>query len=411
MHDWFASRRRTLGLLGSHLAIAGANTGVAIGQTRPPGSRNGKFIGVGNVEQLHEAVKTANRNGGHTTISLNPGRYRVVDTLAITAPGISLNSSTGRRDDVHIEGDAMRASARIGNLIRVSAPHFQLRSVSLGNCGRHAIQIAGESRAHAPVISNCSIRDSHQQLLKVSVDPANPDASADDGLIEGCLFEYSAGMGPQWYIGGVDVHGGKRWTVRRNVFRHIISPSKEVAQFAVHFWNNSADNLVEKNLIMNCDRGIGFGLARRVNFRGVIRNNMIFHEPDLGQYADVGINLERSPGTQVYNNTIFFEHAYRRAIEYRHPESSDLLIVNNLLNRTIARIDGASGIVQNNIASAQSVWFVDAWKGNLRLAGANLPPIDAAIDVPGLGDDFDGYPRPGGSRNDVGAHEWAGRSR
>jgi hypothetical protein len=53
-------------------------------------------------------------------------------------------------------------------------------------------------------------------------------------------------FGPKCYIGGIDVHGGKNWVVRNNVFRSIISPSQTVAEHAIHFWNQAADMVVKK---------------------------------------------------------------------------------------------------------------------------------------------------------------------
>jgi hypothetical protein len=59
------------------------------------------------------------------------------------------------------------------------------------------------------VIRNCILRDAYEHLVKVSQDPPNPNVTGDGRLIANCLFEYSAGTGPQYYIGGIDAHGAK----------------------------------------------------------------------------------------------------------------------------------------------------------------------------------------------------------
>jgi hypothetical protein len=377
-----------------------ASTGLASAQTTT----------VGSVAQLESAVAAANGSGGNRTILVRDGIYSLNGTLNVTAPGITIAGQSGARANVVIQGDAMGPSARIGNLIRVSGRNFRLSDVTLQKSGFHLIQIAGESDADAPVIRNCILRDAYQQMIKVSNDPAARGVSSDDGLVENCLFEYTAGIGPQFYIGGIDAHGSKNWVVRGNTFRNIASPSRSVAEFAVHFWDGSAGNIVERNLIINCDRGIGFGLDGKGNMGGIIRNNMIYHADNASRFADAGIALTESPGTRVYNNTVVMDNSFPRAIEYRFASTTGVLIVNNLTNKPIASRNGASGVVSNNVTNALRSWFVDPANGDLRLASPIGSVVAAGQAVPGLGDDFDGRPRPAGAKIDIGAHQFAARS-
>ncbi len=253
-------------------------------------------------------------------------------------------------------------------------------------------------------------RDAYEQMLKVSIDPSNYSITGDNGLVEDSLFEYPAGIGPQYYIGGIDAHGAKNWIVRRNTFRSIVSPSQTVAEFAIHFWNQSGNPLVEQNVIVDCDRAIGFGLDGRGNTAGIIRNNMIYHSANVGQFADVAIYLEQSPNTQIYNNSIFMENSYPRSIEYRFAETSGVLIVNNLANKPIGARDGATATTGSNLESAAKSLFVNPVKGDLHLLAATAGVIDAGRTVNGLTNDIDGDARPQGAGIDIGADEWGGSS-
>jgi hypothetical protein len=358
---------------------------------------------VGTVAQLESAVASANGSGGNRTILLLDGTYSLNGTLNVTAPNVTIASQSGVRENVVIQGDAMSDTARVGNVIRVAARNFSLSGVTLQKSGFHLIQIAGETGAHAPVIRNCILRDAYQQMIKISNDPAARGVSSDNGLVENCLFEYTAGIGPQFYIGGIDAHASKNWIIRNNTFRNIISPSRSVAEFAIHFWDGSANNTVEKNLILNCDRGIGFGLDGKANTGGTIRNNMIYHAANAGRFADTGIALTESPGTQVYNNTIVMDNGYPWAIEYRFASTRGVLIVNNLTNKQIVGRDGASGTVGKNVTNALGSWFVRPASGDLHLASAIGSVVGAGQIVAGLSDDFDSQPRP--ASVDVGADQ------
>jgi hypothetical protein len=178
-----------------------------------------------------------------------------------------------------------------------------------------------------------------------------------------------------------------------------------VAEFAVHFWNSSANNIVERNAIIDCDRGIGFGLDGLGNEGGVIRNNMIYHSANSHRFADTGIALIESPDTEVYNNTVFLEHAVPRAIEYRFVATRNVVIANNLTNKPIRGRNGATGRLIENRTNALRSYFVNAAKGDLHLNG-DIPDVtDAGQPLPGLEDDYDGQRRPQGLGVDIGADE------
>src|SRR4029079_6116150 len=94
------------------------------------------------------------------------------------------------------------------------------------------------------------------------------------------------------------------------------------------------DTLVEQNTVINCARGIGFGLvesgATRTyadnpypgvvyigHYDGLIRNNVIYASIP---YFDTGIELDQARGTRVFHNTVTHSTAATAAfssIDYR----------------------------------------------------------------------------------------------
>lgn len=364
-------------------------------------------IEVSTEPQLQAAITSANSAGGNVTIVLDDGTYTLSNTLYVNAPNVTIEGKSGIRENVIIQGDAMSATAQIGDLIRVDGSNFQLHFVTLQKSGWHLIQIVGNDNVDNPVITDCVLRDAYQQMIKVTDDPSAPNVTSDNGLVENCVFEYTAGIGPEYYIGGIDAHAATNWVVRGNTFRYIASPSGSVAEFAIHFWDRSANNLVEKNLIIDCDRGIGFGLdGAPANQGGIIRNNMIYHSAGGGTFADVGIGLAHSPNSQVYNNTVYMEDAFPWGIEYRYVDTVNVAITNNLSNKPIQARDGGTAVLTDNVLDADPSWFVSPSEGNLHLAYAVSGVVDAGVPVSGLTDDIDGQARPNGPGIDIGADEY-----
>lgn len=295
---------------------------------------------VASIGELTEVLAAAREND---IILLEDGTYRLRKgwALQIGAAGVTLRGKSGNRDNVVVEGRGMDADGHHGFF--VSAGGVTIADLTIQNVRNHCVQTApGVDRLH---LRNCILRNAGEQLLKVPTGrEKNP---SEHGLVEGCLFEYSAGVGRRSYIGGVDVHNGKQWIVRDSVFQSIRSPGGSIAEHAIHFWSDSADTLVEKNLIVNCDRGIGFGMGDKGHRGGVIRNNMITHDGGSG-FHDVGIILESSPDTKVANNTIFLDHEYPNAIEARFPATTNVLIIGNTTNKAIALRNGATALIEGN---------------------------------------------------------------
>jgi hypothetical protein len=132
---------------------------------------------------------------------------------------------------------------------------------------------------------------------------------------------------------------------------------------------------------------------------------MIYHDNSTG---DVGISLQISPDTQVYNNSIFLDNDYYSAIECRFTETQNVYIANNLSNKNIWFRDGATGVVEYNNLNAISDWFIDESNGDLHLSSDTLSQVvDQGISISGLIDDFDGDIRPQGFGIDIGADEYS----
>jgi len=356
----------------------------------------GAVVNVNSATAFRNAINQANANGGNMTILIADGSYEIASPVSypyITASNLIIRSASGNRDNVILHGQGMKDVApNTEDGLHVAGDNITIADLTIKDVGNHGIQVSG----HHLLVHNVRIQNTYQQMLKGATDAT----SIDSAIIQCSLFEYTETSGPNFYIGGLDIHKGNGWKVHDNVFKNIISPSGSVAEHAIHFWNNSQNNTIERNVIINCDRGIGFGLGNSPNTGGMIRNNMIYNN-GAGPFNDVGIGLESSPGTKVYNNTIFIN--YQNAIEYRFPSTTGVHIANNLTNKQIHSRDGGSGVVESNIDQAPPEWFANPAEGDLHLASfIDIGGIILTDEVP---DDIDQTPRYVGTGFEIGADE------
>lgn len=360
----------------------------------------GNIDTVGTYNELRSAINLANNTGGNRTILIEDGIYTIASTAwypYLTASNVVIRSLSGNRDAVVLTGSGMQdVSPGTESVFYVVGNNVTIADLSIRDVGNHGISVTGDSL----FVHNVKIQNTYEQMIKGN----SSGGGSQNSIVQCSMFEYTAGIGPQFYIGGLDIHRGRNWLVRDNVFIDISSPSNTVAEHAIHFWSNCADNIIERNQIINCDRGIGFGLGTSANTGGIIRNNMIYNDGS-GQFNDVGIGLESSPNTKVYNNTIHIN--YSNAIEYRFASTTGVDIRNNLCNKAITSRNSGQATLSNNLTNAQASWYVNSSNGDLHLATNNPNVVDQGIDlIADVSNDFDQLARPQGNFYDIGAHEY-----
>jgi hypothetical protein len=295
--------------------------------------------------------------------------------------------------------------------IFISAPNVTVADVTISQVGYHGIHVRGGEGTSGVVIHHVHILDTGQQLIKGSTVPG--DRPCRNGLVACSVLEYSD-HAPSDYTNGVDVHNGEGWVVRDNVLRRIRGPRAQGwrAGPAILFWNGSRDTVVERNLLVNCYRGIALGLQQtrgdapgRLDHRGgIIRRNAV---GNLNSWADEAIEVNASPDVLVEHNTVLVEGRAPWSIGIRFPTAT-ARVWNNLSNRQIILRDGAKAELKANVTTAQRSWFVDAGRGDLRLVRGDLPAVDTGILSPETNGDAGRSPSFSGSAPDAGAFEYRG---
>jgi len=275
----------------------------------------------------------------------------------------------------------------------------------------------------APVLYGLALVDSGEQFVKVNP-IGGQEGWIDDGRLECSTFVLTDEGRPHvetccggCYTGGIDAHSTWRWTVRNNRFEGIWCPSG-LAEHAIHFWKGARDTLVENNVIVDCARGIGFGLgggagervypdapyggAVLAHYDGTIRNNVVW--ADIPAF-DTGIELDETRTPRALHNTVVHgpgATAFFSSIDVRF-DGSQADVVNNLVERITER-DGATATQITNVEQADLAGFVDAAGLDFHLGPGAGAAIDQGTADDDAGLDIDGQPHTQGAP-DVGADE------
>ncbi len=319
---------------------------------------------VSTSQQLYsELTNLASNKTNH--ICLEDGEYLLDKTLVISSDNTRISSLSNDPTKVILRGKGMKETKIVDNLVWVSASFVSIVGITLRGTGNHLVQVAGEQNADYFYMADCILQDAYEQLFKVSKDRSGKITS-DFGIIERTIFEYTQGIGPNWYIGGIDVHTAKNWLIKDNAFFDIASPAKHIAEHAIHFWSNSIGTRVIGNLIVDSDRGIGFGMAKSKHYGGEIRNNFIYHghySRTQRPFADVGIVLESSTNTKVIENFVYLNSGYANAIEYRYRSLDKNLISNNVTNKRIKQRDfGSAQLIDNKQLDDEDYFQQQLWQ-------------------------------------------------
>lgn len=167
-----------------------------------------------------------------TTIILKDGIYKLSSPLVFRKKGVWIRSESGKRDLVILDGKKgtgqLKREHCINEIVAIKASNVTISDISICHTKDHGIHIspAKEGNIRNVVMRNIHIYDCGQQLIKVNSNGGKPLYWTDDCILEDSLIEFKDNslmhdMGSYYYTGGLDVHGGNNWQIRRNTFRNI----------------------------------------------------------------------------------------------------------------------------------------------------------------------------------------------
>jgi hypothetical protein len=359
-----------------------------------------------------------------TTFLLMDGTYALNGAaLRFRTAGLTLRSASGDATKVIVDGEY-----KTPEVVVISASDVTIAHLTITRAVDHPVHAYPEtSDVRNTRLYGLRIIDGGEQFVKVNPNDARTNF-VDNGRLECSFLQLTeAGRpmveslgGTSCYTGGIDVHTGRGWVVRSNRFEDIYCRTGHLAEHAVHFWTGSRDTVVENNIIVNCARGVGFGLVAagdgRVypddpypgrgyigHYDGIIRNNVIF--AGIPEY-DTGIELAQARGVRVYHNSVLADGGATAAfssIDARFPNTlAD--VRNNLVNRLTVR-DGAVSNAASNREMVPAGDFVNPAGADFHLTAAATDAIDKGVAVPEAGLDLDGQPHTAGAAPDLGADE------
>lgn len=351
-----------------------------------------------------------------TTILLADGFYDLSGgdaghRLVFATPGVTLRSESGDRDGVILDG-----GYTTDELVSISASDVVIADLTLRRAYDHPIHVSGPGvPISGIVLHNLRIEDPGQQAVKVNPDGTGAGTVDDSVLRCSELVLTDAGRGhirDSCYTGGLDAHHATGWHVHDVRVEGFWCPLG-LSEHGIHFWRASADTLVERVTVLDCARGIGFGLgsdAADGHVGGIIRNCFVA-AADSGLFGseygfDTGISLESASGAVVAHDTVVSTTAPRSSsIEWRWP-LTDATVANNLVSDRLLPRNGATATVEGNLEYAPLAWFTDPTAADLHLLDGEIPAVDAGTAPPpgGATSDIDRQARD--PSPDVGADEW-----
>jgi len=361
------------------------------------------------ADQLRGIVAAA---ASGTTILLHDGAYDLgggdaAHRLQFSVPGVSLRSFSGDREAVVLDG-----AYGTNELISISASNVVIADLTLARAYDHPIHISGPGTPiENIVIHNVHIVDPGQQAVKVNAVGAG---TVDHSTLECSHIELTdAGrthIRDNCYTGGLDAHAATGWRVWRNRIEGFWC-QEGLSEHGIHMWRQCRDSLVEENVVLDCARGIGFGLGPGEDGHtgGIIRNNFVTAS-DAGLFAstsgfDSGISLWGADDAEVDHNTVAStQPPSASSIEWRYIVTS-VTLANNLTTDRLWNRGGAAVLLTNMEFVTLSL-FADVPTADLHLVNPASGPVNAGTSLaPGsCAGDHDGQARD--AAPDVGADEY-----
>lgn len=285
---------------------------------------SGRIVRVKDAGHLLDAIEKAERG---TTILIADGRYELPRDILLTQDDVTIRSESGVRESVLLDG-MDNAGKRLQHypgapaMLRIKrSQNARIAGVTFYNSPYYGIIFYGDSGIRGLSVYDVKFHNIWVRGLKGTA-PQKPDDQGSSVIppeqvekvrasfceLRYCLFvvDHKKTKGKEEdsfehdYISGTDMMGLNHWCLADNVFVGIRGKNG-YGRGAIFLWHGCDHCVVERNIVVNCDRGICFGngSGKDVSMRhGVIRDNVLIAG------ANRAIECCTTRHTHVYNNRI-----------------------------------------------------------------------------------------------------------
>jgi len=250
-------------------------------------------------------------------ILLEDGTYPLEQYSVVLSSGITLRSASGNHDSVVIEGKGNSVNAEA---LMVMADAVHIADLTVKNVCDHGI--SSQQGFSERVIYNVNLIDIGTQHIK-------GNRPGPNGTIACSNMGDTESISKGDYNSAIDIYQAVGWTIRDNYIYGdgggcfidencgSLWPGGEPA---ILLWQDTRDNIIERNTILDSFRAIALGLDTfytgwvvRDNFN--CRSNLGKDRVNCFIEGDAGISLHGAHDVRIENNKIVLPGAYLGQIE------------------------------------------------------------------------------------------------
>lgn len=320
------------------------------------------------ADEIIEAVENAAEND---VIGINTGIYEFAGANRVVFKNkcnVTLRSVSGCADDVIFKGSGFHKKngykqTPIDEPICIHSDNngITIYGITIRNSNCHGIKVQGEGNNANITIANCKFIDICERMIKGSAGDKGycvPGMMIINNYFEDTQIPVASDHMDTFegdYIAGIDMMVLDGAIISDNKFMNIKGMNSG-ARGAIFIWVGSKNITAERNIIVNCDRGICYG---NPGFTSVDGGNIPFYV-DGGIICDNiiknpkshGIELANTNNIKVYNNIVLREEGEENGRGITETSISEekmskgLKISNNIVR---GKIEAHAADTKNNI--------------------------------------------------------------
>jgi hypothetical protein len=338
------------------------------------------------------------------TLIIADGEYRLPRVLLLDQrTNVVIRSASGDPSKVVLRGQGWEHGSERDDILHIGrCDGVTIAGITFADCRSYGVKVEAEHGPRNIHLYRCAFRDIGVRALKGSAGQ-NSSVRAVKGSVRYCTFENTRVPPADWLFGGdyisaIDMMALEDWTFSDNAFRNI-KGRRGGGRAAIFIWVRSRLVTVERNFILDCDRGIAFGNPGGSTANNpahplayvsdsVIRNNMITGG------ADCGIELWHSTRLKILHNTVWRpEQNWARGIRVG-AGISQTDILHNLVHGKIT-LEGGVARIAENLTGTLTGFFNDPGAGDLALTPQAKSALDQVGPHPDAPTDIRNRPRRG----------------